>query len=192
MMKQMLSVAEKLNPGPWVKHSYFTGKAAANIGKALNLNPERCYILGCLHDIGRRFGKTLIKHVIDGYTFLETLGFPAAARICITHSFPYKDITSYSGIIDCSIEESSFIKDYLNGIVYNDYDKLIQLCDTIAWSSGFCLMEKRMIAVVMRHGITNTTMKKWEAFFKIKNEFEQRIGVTIYKLLPGVTKTTFL
>jgi len=57
----------------------------------LKLNGESAYILGLLHDIGCREGKTYTRHTIDGYNFLVNEGFPDAARICITHAFHYNE-----------------------------------------------------------------------------------------------------
>ena len=49
-----LKLAEELNPGPWVRHSVNTGIAAMNIAEKVSwLDPEKAYIVGLLHDIGR-------------------------------------------------------------------------------------------------------------------------------------------
>jgi hypothetical protein len=56
---------------------------------------------------------------------------------------------------------------------------------------GFCLMEKRLLDVVLRYGFNEYTLPKWKAFFEIKAAFEREIGASIYDLLPGVVETTF-
>ena len=136
--KRLLSEAATLNPGPWVDHSIFTADAARNIAnKHQKLNSEIAYILGYLHDIGRRNGVSHMRHIIDGYNFLSQKGYEDCARICLTHSFPLKNLDSYSGNKDCNPEEFDFVKDYIAGVNYSVYDELIQLCDALTTPKGF-------------------------------------------------------
>ena len=90
--------AQRLNPGPWVQHSFFVGKAAESIAQHHpRLDSQTAFILGYLHDIGRRSGVADMRHTLDGYHFLAEKGFDYAARICITHVFPLKHINSVAG-----------------------------------------------------------------------------------------------
>ena len=132
-----------------------------------------------------------MRHSIDGYKFSIEKGYPLLARICITHSFPYKHIDAISGEWDCSTQEYKFVKDYLDNINLSVYDKLIQLCDALALPTGYCLMEKRMLDVAMRHGVNEYTIEKWKSTFEIQNFFEKRIGKSIYSILPKVIENTF-
>jgi hypothetical protein len=191
--EELLLEAQELNPGPWVAHSRYVAQAAQAIASchpALDTQPA--YIFGCLHDIGRRFGVSGMRHVLDGYDFLISKGFDDAARICLTHSFPIKTAASGSSPWDATQEEYGFVEAYLDGIEYNLYDRLIQLCDSLALPSGFCLMEKRLVDVAMRYGLVPLTLKKWEAYFQIKADFERQIGRSVYSLLPGVIENTFV
>ncbi|WAG61539.1 HD domain-containing protein [Clostridium estertheticum] len=190
--KIFLEDAGRLNPGPWINHSEYVAEAARLIAeKTEGLNSETAYILGLLHDVGRREGVTDMHHIISGYNFLKEKGFNEAARICITHPFLVKEIECYSGKWDCSESEIEFIKEYLRNIEFNEYDKLIQFCDAIAISSGFCLVEKRMIDVALRYGINDLIIDKWKSTMEIKQYFESKIGKSIYTLLPGVIENTF-
>jgi HD superfamily phosphodiesterase len=84
--RQLLEEASHLNPGPWVQRSIYVAEAAHAIAvRHPRLDPETALILGYLHDIGRRAGVSGMRHVIDGYTYLQSLGFDRAARICLTH-----------------------------------------------------------------------------------------------------------
>jgi hypothetical protein len=154
-------------------------------------NANAAFIFGLLHDIGRREGVSGIRHILDGYIFLQNLGYGDVARICLTHSFPVKDIRSYSGHGDISDEQSHFIQEFIDELEYDDYDKLLQLCDCLALPEGICLMEKRMVDVVMRLGFNEFTIQKWKVWFEIKNYFENKIGKSLYAVLPGVINTTF-
>ena len=138
--------------------------------------------MGLLHDIGRRYGVTHLKHTIDGYNFLFNQGYDEIARICLTHSFPIKHVEAYSGNNDCSKEEIRFIKEYLQKSEYNDYDKLIQLCDALALSNGVCCVEKRLVDVTIRHGFNQYTISKWKAFLELRDYFSNKINKSIYEL----------
>lgn len=83
-----LEIAEKLNPGPWVKHSMNVGIAARNIAeKVPGMDPTKAYIVGLMHDIGRRVGIVDIPtHVYEGYKYCMEKGWDEAARICMTYS----------------------------------------------------------------------------------------------------------
>ena len=190
--KIILEEGSKLNPGPWVNHSLNAGKAAQLIAKEdKDLDENTALVLGMLHDIGRRYGVTSMRHSIDGYNFATEKGYDLLARICITHSFPVKNIDSVFGSWDCSDEEYKFVKEYLENIEISPYDKLIQLCDALALPTGYCLMEKRMLDVAMRHGVNEYTIEKWKATFEIQKYFEERIGKSIYSVLPNVVENTF-
>ena len=84
-----LQIAETLNPGPWVKHSLNVGIAARNIAEKIpNLDRNKAYVLGILHDIGRRVGIVNIpKHVYEGYDYCIKNGWDEVAKICMTHSY---------------------------------------------------------------------------------------------------------
>ena len=187
-----LSEAEDRNPGPWVEHSKNVARAAQMIAERHpRLDPDSAYILGLLHDIGRRDGNCDMKHLVIGYYFLHEQGYDEAARISITHSFPLPEISTYVARWDCTPEEIGFIEDFIINIEFTEYDRLIQLCDGIAPAEGFCLLEKRMVDVAIRLGINEDTVRGWKARFQIKADFEDAIGCSIYEVLPGVIQVTF-
>ena len=151
--QQLLAAAEQLNLGRWVTHSRHVAEAARAIaGADPDLDPEVSYILGLLHDVGRREGRTSIRHIIDGYNFLHPLGHEDSAKICLTHSFALQNTDAIFGEWDCTDEERSFVDSYIQNLEYTDYDRLLQLCDTLALFDGFVLMEKRMLDAALRYG----------------------------------------
>ena len=165
---RLMAEAQQLNPGPWVSHSMYVARAAEQIARGHpRLDPEAAFLLGYLHDIGRRAGPTDMRHTLDGYTFLAGLGFMDAAQICLTHSFPIKDIHAGAGKWDCTPQEFQFAQETLARLEYTDYDRLIQLCDCLALPDGFCLVEKRLVDVALRHGFNDLTLSKWRAFLQI-------------------------
>jgi hypothetical protein len=188
----LLDDAHRLNPGPWAAHSRHVALAARRIAACCpGLDADRAFILGLLHDIGRREGVTGMRHVLDGYRYLESLGYLSAARICLTHSYPIKTAACGSAVWDSTQEEYRFLQAYLDSIEYDSYDRLIQLCDSLALPTGFCLLEKRLVDVVMRYGFVELTLDKWQAYFAIKSEFDRAIGKPVYSVLPGVVENTF-
>jgi HD superfamily phosphohydrolase YqeK len=192
LAEQVLVEAAQLNPGPWVQHSRNVALGAKLIAEQHpRLNPETSYVLGLLHDIGRREGPSHIRHLIDGYRYLAGLGYEEVGRISLTHSFPVADLSAYFGERDCSAEDLNFLEAYITTTKFSEYDRLIQLCDTLSMPEGFCLMEKRLVDVAMRYGTSEVTVKGWEARFKIKAEFEAAIGESIYCILPGIVEGTF-
>ncbi len=179
-----LKEAEKLNPGLWVAHSRTVGFCARIIAeKCDNLSADTAYVLGLLHDIGRRQGITDMKHTVDGYRFMISKGYDDSAKVCLTHSFPYKNINSYNGKNDLTVKETEFIKDFITNAKYDDYDRLIQLCDAISLPDGPTYIEKRLVDVVMRRGFNDYTIPKWKAFFELKNYFDSKIDKDIYKII---------
>lgn len=189
----LLEEAAARNPGfGWVSHSRYVADAAARLAaEHPALDPERARILGLLHDVGRREGATHNRHMLDGYRYLTALGYDEAARICLTHSFPIRDIVYAPGRWDTTEEEYAFIAAYLLGVEYDDYDRLLQLCDALALPDGFCLLEKRLVDVALRHGVNDTTVARWRGLFELRDTFSAALGRPVYDLLPGVVENTF-
>ncbi|ADL51261.1 HD domain-containing protein [Clostridium cellulovorans] len=190
--QETLKEAEKLNKGQWVQHAEYVALACKNIAEHCEgLDSEKAYVLGLLHDIGRRVGIVKEKHTIAGYDYCISQGWDDVAKICITHSYSIQDIKSVVGEMDMSKEEYDFIENYLDSIVYDDYDLLVQLCDALALPTGFCLMEQRLVDIARRYGFNQYTLLRWEELFKIKEYFEDKIGSSIYQVLPGAAENTF-
>lgn len=189
----LLEYAETKNRGPWVAHSYCVADCARRIARACKeLDEEAAYVMGLLHDIGRIEGFSYMHHIISGYNFLKERGYTDAAKVSLTHSFPTQDIRAYIGQLDCSEEEVAFVKDFLSKTVFDDYDRLIQLCDSIALPQGPCLMEKRLVDVVLRYDKLNSfIITKWRKYFELKDYFELKIGKSVYILLDNVIENTF-
>ena len=180
------------NPGPWGKHCLTAAHCAEKIASACgDMDVEKAYILGLLHDIGRKFGVRHLGHVSDGYRFMMSLGYDEAAKICLTHSFNNHTVDEYIGKLDVSEEEMKMIKAELARTVYDDYDRLIILCDSLAMAEGFCILEKRLVDTTRRYGAFSFTVERWNHIFEIKAYFEKKIGRSIYELLPGIEQCIY-
>lgn len=186
-----LQLAGELNPGPWTKHSVNVGIAARNIAERMpGMDAEKAYILGVLHDIGRRVGIVDIPtHVYEGYKYCKEKGWDEVARICMTHSYPLmQDEFNY----ELRTEAEHEIKKYIEDCEADEYDMLIQLCDALATDYGFVIVEKRFVDVTRRYGIMETYINGWERTFANKDYFEEKMGCSVYDVLPDIGRTTLL
>ena len=113
---ELLLWAGKKNLGKWVDHSYNVARVAEKIANECSLDGNLAYIFGLLHDIGRYEGITGLRHIYSGYKFLNEKGYNNIAKICLTHSFPYRNIFSFQGKMDCSSEEINYLKNELEKI----------------------------------------------------------------------------
>ena len=179
--ERLLEEAEERNPGPWGDHSRVAAHCAEKIAEACgDMDPEKAYILGLLHDIGRRFGVRHLGHVSDGFSYMMSLGYDEAARICLTHSFHNLTTDEYIGKFDTTREELELIESELKKVSLDDYDRLIQLCDALAGSEGVLDIEERMNSVRKRYG--HYPQSKWDANLRLKAYFEEKTHRNIYDL----------
>ena len=167
--EEELAWAGEQNPGIWVDHSNYVAMACEHIASRIS---ER--------------------HLIEGYRRCMEHGWDEAAKICISHAFMIQDIGTSIGIFDMPEEDRRFMEQFIGSAVYDDYDRLVQLCDSLALPSGFCLLEKRFVDVTLRYGTHPSTVPRWKKILEIKEYFEARMGCGIYDLLPGVRENTFL
>lgn len=189
--EQALQEASLSNPGAWTDHSRYVAQACENIAaRCSHLNEEQAYIFGLLHDIGRYAGVTSERHLLDGYRYCMARGWEKAAQICISHAFMIQDIDTSIGTFDVSREDYLFMKEFVANAVYDDYDRLVQLCDSLALPTGFCFLEKRFVDVTIRYGVHPATIDRWKKILEIKESFEKEIGCSIYTLLPGIVENS--
>jgi putative nucleotidyltransferase with HDIG domain len=201
--KELLKEAVKTGPGGkeffinnkpgWLKHSYVTAKAARIIAEnSKKLNPDYAYSLGLLHDIGRmEQGDSwkMLRHTIDGYNFLNKKNYEDAAKICITHIAPNKNIYSYAQS-DCTNDEYKFLINFVKNTLFDDYDKLIQLCDMLALPIGCCILEQRFVAIGLNYGVNDYMIDNWKVSLNLKTHFDNMCGKSIYSILPNIVENT--
>lgn len=189
--EDVLSWAAAQNPGPWEAHSRHVAAACRAIAERCpELDAGKAYVLGLLHDIGRYAGVSSERHLIDGYRYCIDRGWEKAAQVCISHAFMLQDIETSIGTFDVTAEDYDFMKDFIAHARYDDYDRLVQLCDALALPSGFCLLEKRFVDVALRYGLHPATLDRWRRTLDLKTYFEGKIGCSIYDLLPGAAENS--
>ena len=192
MAEAELAKAAESNPGLWAEHSRYVAMACKNIASRCDdMSADTAYILGLLHDIGRYAGVSSEKHLIDGYRYCMERGWKKAAQICISHAFMIRDIDTSIGVFDVAEADYQFMKEFIKNADYDNYDRLVQLCDALSLPTGFCILEKRFVDVTIRYGMHPATVDRWLKILEIKSMFEKKTGCSIYDLLPGVIENSF-
>ena len=120
-------------------------------------------------------------HVSDGYSYMMSLGYDEVAQICLTHSFNSLSTDEYFGKFDTTEEELKLIQDALKAVVADEYDRLIQLCDSLAGAEGVLDIEERMEDVKRRYGAY--PQEKWDSNLALKAYFEHKAGRDIYEVV---------
>ncbi|GFI44105.1 MAG: HD domain-containing protein [Dorea sp.] len=178
----LLKEGERCNPGPWGNHSRIAACCAEKIAEECkDMDSNKAYILGLLHDIGRKFGVRHLGHVSDGYSYMMSLGYDEAAKVCLTHSFHDQTTDGYIGKFDTTQEELQIIRDALQTLAVDEYDRLIQLCDALAGAERVLDIEERMKDVKQRYGYY--PQEKWENNIRLKQHFEEKTGRDIYAVV---------
>ena len=176
----------------WITHSICVGNTAGVIAKSLNLDEDYAKTLGYVHDIGKRFGlnsyEGVIPHAINGYNYLKSLGYDDKyAGICIKHSFLNNDINCLANdrdYTDSTNKNYSFIKEYLLQ-EYTIYEKIVNLCDLMC-TTELQTIEKRLMDLLLRHGVYKNTHYHLIETMKLKNYFDNLLGYNLYDLFPEI------
>ena len=181
--ESILASALEKNPGKWGAHSRNAAVSAEAIGRAAGLDPNRCFVSGLLHDIGRFKGEVQLAHIYHGWKYMDECGYPLIGRICLTHSFAMQKLTAYGGAFDLTAEQIEEMRAELESIVYDDYDRLIQLCDNISGASGIMRMEDRIADIESRYH--HYPEEKRNRTLALVDYFNKKTGSDIYLLSCG-------
>lgn len=179
--EELLRDGEACNPGVWADHSRVVALCAERIAAACgDMDSEKAYVLGLLHDIGRKFGVKHMGHIYDGYHYMTELEYDEVARICLSHSFSIQRLEDYVGNWDIPVEQQEELRKRLEEMEYDDYDILIQVCDGLAGTTVVD-MEERMADVKRRYGAY--PQDKWDKNLELKAYFEEKMQQDIYKVV---------
>ena len=179
----------------WINHSICVGNTAGKIAKALqdkgiDVDVDKAITLGYIHDIGKRFNEYggVFPHAINGYNYIKELGYDEEyAGICIKHSFLNNDIDCISNDRDETDKTNpnyNFVKDYISN-EYSIEEKIINLCDLMCTTKTLTV-EKRMIDLLLRHGVFKKTHYHIEETMKLKEYFDNLLGYNLYDLFPEI------
>lgn len=179
----------KLESDMWIEHQICVGNTAGKIAKSLGLDEDKEKALGYIHDIGKRYGikeKGALVHGFKGYEYLKELGYDEEyAGICILHSYLNNDINCLADITDKNGFQYEFQKNYVENHKYTDEEKIINLCDLMC-TNKVLTMEKRLIDLLERHGVFETTQYHIKEALKLKQYFDNKLGYNLYNLFPEI------
>ncbi|MBS4772749.1 MAG: HD domain-containing protein [Proteobacteria bacterium] len=167
-------------------HSKGVARAAQTIAAhTFDMDAQKSYILGLLHDYGRKYDERATGkfHSRSGYEELNAMGYPLAARICLTHTFPRRDFKD-EDYLSYPPEWLDWARKELNGVVYDDYDRLIQLCDMFFEGLQMVDFESRFTGIVRRYNLPRRLLDVlMENALRLRGYFEDKTGQDIYQLL---------
>lgn len=172
-------------------HIYGVAEIAKEIAsRTTDLDPQKAYFMGLLHDIGKIRENVFNRHHgIIGYEMLKDIDKDIAG-VCITHMFGTNTNPKFDNNFFGKQDDYNFISNYLKNNQLTEYDKLIQCCDTLADSRGFVTIEQRAQDYEKRHGM-KLPQGALEPRIKLKESFDKKIGVDIYSLYPALTARKF-
>ncbi len=172
-------------------HVFNVAKIARAIARQTggSLNPEKAYILGLLHDVGRIKDETVTKipHGIEGFRYLTRLGYPGVAPVCLTHNFIDKDIKAgdYPTYSPKLFEQT---KQFLSEIEYNDYDRLIQLGDLFSRGKEILSIRQRLDKNKQFYKIKNLSYE--DKAFALRDYFDDKFGIDVEKIVADTFDLT--
>lgn len=173
-----------------MKHSINVAIVAERIADELGLNGKKAYVLGLIHDIGKKHEtKVEMRHILDGYNFLYNLGYENEARVCLTHSFYDKKLVKkilYNKGAGFTRDEIRFIISYINKREFDMYDKIVQLADNMGGTNGIMTVERKRMEIILKEGISDVTEVSLRGIFNIQNEIELKLNHSIYKAFPEI------
>ena len=159
-------------------HTLGVAAAAEKIAALIpGMDGEKAYVLGLLHDYGKRIGEREENkfHGQEGYEQMMFLGYPDVAQICLTHTFPDKNFDR--GQYSFPDEWIEWAREKLAGTVYTDYDYLIAFCDKLFEACEMVSIEKRIEAIVERYGL-NADQRDllYRESIGLKKYFDEKTG----------------
>ena len=169
----------------YIYHTNGVGDSAYKIAGYCGLNQEKAYVLGLLHDYGKiqNEKKTGKAHFIVGYNKMIKLGLEEVAKICITHSFPLKKIV-FENYPQYSLQDLKKAQEIISSLEYDDYDRLIQLCDMLFEGNNIVSYKERLSCISKRYNLSlSQTESLKQGFLQNKSYFDAKCGCSVYKIL---------
>ncbi len=168
-------------------HTLGIADSAAKIAEACGLDIEKAWVLGLLHDYGKRKDETrdLVFHAREGFEQMMILGYSDVARICLTHSFPEKDFCDDDyGFYQKIPDALPWAHRMMAKVELDDYDKLIQLCDLFFEGLNKTSFENRLQGIVRRYHLEWKQISAlYENAQKNKTYFDNKCGYDVYRIL---------
>lgn len=122
---------------------------------------------------------------MNGYKYLKEQGYDDEyCNVCLTHSYLNNDYLCTSGRIP---EDIPFRTEFIKNHEYTIYEKTINLCDLMC-TRCINTMDKRLIDIIIRRGVTVNTQYHTREAYKLKKFFDDLLGYNLYDLFPEIRK----
>lgn len=172
----------------YIFHSRGVAIFSSRLAEKINLNKDKAYVLGLLHDYGKRLDEKKADrfHGIIGYYDLLKYGYPDVAKICLTHTFKDKNFLNeeYSYPTHWLEECRILLKD----ITYDDYDRIVQYADMFFEGMNVTSLERRIEGISQRYNLNKTQKTSLSnSVFKLKKIIDEKCGCDSYEVL-GINK----
>lgn len=170
---------------PYISHPRGVADAAMKIAsKTAYLNPEKAYVFGLLHDYGHRIIEKKVNrfHGQEGYDEMMKMNFPAVAKICLTHTFPDKNFNPSD--MGYPVDWMLWAQEKLKDIEYDDYDRLIQLCDKFYEEGTKTSIEERVKGISSRYKLSKHQKERLlQEGLDLKLYFDKLCNKNVYEIL---------
>ena len=161
----------KFSKSAFISHSLEEARLCSLMAKKANLDTDKAFKMGLLHDYGRKYNHGGL-HITLGFKKLFSLGYITESIGCLTHSFlndnyfacynptdEYKVNDDLNIIyINESVKENEVYK-FLSTYTYTDYDRILNLADLMTSANGVITPEKRIIDIEKRRKMTDNKRK---------------------------------
>jgi len=141
-------------------HSQGVASFSEQLAQKLNLNADKAYACGLLHDYGKRINERTQDcfHGIRGYYDLMEMGYDEVAKVCLTHTFVNKDFSNADYTYpDHWLNECRRL---LAPLTYDDYDIIVQYSDMFFEGTRCITPEERIICISERYKLTSEQKNK--------------------------------
>lgn len=180
----ILNVKTGLPKGISAKHYQNVAYVASKIAEQTEMDIEKAYVLGLLHDYGEYIEDTISGtfHGTAGYDEMLKLGFDEVAKVCLSHSFfdssfSPEDFPAYEAK---EIERASAI---LKEKEFDEYDKLIHLADLMSPCGEIDTIENRILKLSEKYHIPSEKAQQMlKQGLELKNLFDNKCKKDIYTL----------
>ncbi len=157
---------EGFNTSSYLAHSLEVARVCQELASKMNLDSDKAFRMGMLHDYGRKY-KQNFDHVRIGFEKLYDLGYFEEAIGALTHSYingktfaifesnlKYKlDENNKSILLDKELIKSD-IYQFLQTYKYTDYDRILNLADLMATANGVLEPKLRIEDIETRRKIS--------------------------------------
>lgn len=161
----------KFSKSAFISHSLEEARLCSLMAKKANLDTDKAFKMGLLHDYGRKYNHGGL-HITLGFKKLFSLGYITESIGCLTHSFLndnyfacYNPTDEYKVNDDLniiyikeSVKENELYK-FLSTYTYTDYDRILNLADLMTSANGVITPEKRIIDIEKRRKMTDNKRK---------------------------------